>query len=143
MSPLEEKKYKIQDLIDLVASLRNEGVQSAQEHNTHASKETLDMFQAVNSRLDKLTDSFSMVSDIHNCIFGVNGVGGMAKDVKDTKEQALKTNGRVNRLEMWKQYIIGGLSIVSLIGLPLLWQLYTDVRTDSQIITAHMAQSQK
>lgn len=38
----------------------------------------------------------------------------------DTKDQAIKTNGRVNKLESWKSFMQGGLAIVTILLVPVL-----------------------
>lgn len=37
--------------------------------------------------------------------------------------QTTKTNGRVNRLEVWRGFVTGGLAIISIIVLPILFNL--------------------
>lgn len=57
-------------------------------------------------------------------------------------EQTKKTNGRVTKLEGWKNYIAGGMALFCLVGLPLLFMLFSDVRKDDTILKEHIAQAQ-
>lgn len=36
-------------------------------------------------------------------------------DLRDIKEQTLKTNGRVSKLERWRSYLAGGMAVIALI----------------------------
>lgn len=54
--------------------------------------------------------------------------------------QTTKTNGRVNALENWRNYIAGAIALFTIIGLPLLWTLIQDVRADSAAIQQLTAQ---
>lgn len=54
--------------------------------------------------------------------------------------QTLRTNGRVTKLEGWKNYIAGGIALFCIAGLPLMWILIQDVRADSDLINSHIAQ---
>lgn len=54
--------------------------------------------------------------------------------------QTCKTNGRVTKLEEWKFYIAGGMALFCLVGLPLVWILVQDVRSDGDLIKSHIAQ---
>jgi hypothetical protein len=40
-------------------------------------------------------------------------------DVKEIKEQTLRTNGRVGKLEIWRGIITGGLIVISAVVVPL------------------------
>jgi hypothetical protein len=44
-------------------------------------------------------------------------------DGKETKLQAKMTNGRVNKLENWRWFITGGLTLITVLLLPLLFIL--------------------
>lgn len=57
--------------------------------------------------------------------------------------QTVRTNGRVNKLEGWRQYIAGGLAITGLIGIPALWLIGREVIDNSKTITSHIAQDSK
>jgi hypothetical protein len=52
--------------------------------------------------------------------------------------QTTKTNGRVTKLENWKQYIAGGIALFCIVGLPLVWILINDVRESRSIIQSHI-----
>ena len=54
--------------------------------------------------------------------------------------QTTKTNGRVTKLENWKQYIAGGIALFCVIGLPMLWILISDIRTSGDLIKSHIVQ---
>lgn len=48
--------------------------------------------------------------------------------------QTTTTNGRVNKLENWKWFITGGISVITMIVVPLLtWALYVLSTIDTQI----------
>ena len=46
------------------------------------------------------------------------------QDIKESlariEAQTMKTNGRVNALEGWRMYMVGGLAVITFIGAPLL-----------------------
>jgi hypothetical protein len=54
--------------------------------------------------------------------------------------QTCKTNGRVTKLENWKQYIAGGIALFCIVGLPLVWILISDIRTSGDLIKSHISQ---
>ena len=61
--------------------------------------------------------------------------------------QTTKTNGRVtknedniNKLNSWKSYLAGGMALFCLIGLPTIWILIQNVKADSVLMRAHIAQ---
>jgi hypothetical protein len=54
--------------------------------------------------------------------------------------QTCKTNGRVSKLEDWRNYIAGGIALFCLIGLPMVWILINDVREGGDLIKEHIAQ---
>jgi len=49
--------------------------------------------------------------------------------------QTTKTNGRVSKLEDWRNYIAGGIALFCIAGLPLMWILVQDVRKSSEAIS--------
>jgi hypothetical protein len=55
--------------------------------------------------------------------------------------QTQRTNGRVTKLEGWRSYTAGGIAFFCLIGLPILWSLYNDLKKDDQLLTQHLAQT--
>lgn len=55
--------------------------------------------------------------------------------------QCLKTNGRVTALESWRNYIAGGLSLLCLIGLPMLWILIGDIKQSEKTLLNHVSQT--
>jgi len=60
------------------------------------------------------------------------------KDVKDSLklilEQTTKHNGRMTKVEAWKNVMIGGLAVLTVIVLPLLgWALTQLVNVDSRV----------
>lgn len=63
----------------------------------------------------------------------------VATPLSRIEAQTTKTNGRVTRLENWKSYIAGGLALLTIIGLPLLWMLVTDVRATKADIATRMS----
>ena len=60
--------------------------------------------------------------------------------VKQTHEQACKTNGRVTKLEAWRNYIGGGIALFCIFGLPMLWMLLNDVKASGDMIKVHVAE---
>jgi hypothetical protein len=54
-------------------------------------------------------------------------------------EQTQRTNGRVTKLEDWKQYMAGGIALFCIVGLPMLWILVNDVRSSGDLIKSHIA----
>jgi hypothetical protein len=61
--------------------------------------------------------------------------------------QVTRTNGRVSyaetnisNLQNWKNYIMGGLALLCLVGLPMIWLLVNDTRENKDLITKHVAQ---
>ena len=52
----------------------------------------------------------------------------LIKDIKldtaEIKEQVKKTNGRVNKLEVWRGFITGGLAIIGLIIIPIIFKMF-------------------
>jgi len=53
--------------------------------------------------------------------------------------QATKTNGRVTKLEAWRNYIAGGIALFCIVGLPMLWMLINDVKSSRDLINVHIA----
>lgn len=50
----------------------------------------------------------------------------MKRDIKtlignqlEIKEQVKKTNGRVARLEIWRSFVLGGLSVIAMLLIPM------------------------
>ena len=89
-----------------------------QTDHTKPSEKTMEMFNSLNGKIDS----------IHNALFGVEESGGLVKQINSIEEQTKKTNGRVNSLEGWKLYITGGMAVICLIGLPMMWVLLNDVK---------------
>lgn len=52
--------------------------------------------------------------------------------VTEIKAQTIKTNGRVGALESWKGFIIGGLSIITLLVIPLIASIIIRNMSDIQ-----------
>ena len=52
--------------------------------------------------------------------------------LKKILTQTTKTNGRVNRLENWRAYLVGAWAVVSFIVIPGLAYIYTQEKTDLQ-----------
>ena len=46
-------------------------------------------------------------------------------DISEIKSQVQQTNGRVDKLENWRWFITGGISILGLIVVPILIYLFT------------------
>ena len=55
--------------------------------------------------------------------------------------QTTRTNGRVTKLEEWRNYIAGGLALFCLVGLPMIWILINDVRESRDLINSYINQN--
>jgi hypothetical protein len=121
-----------QDECDRDTIIFNKGFESGQQHQ-HSSPETVRAIGDLKEKIDK----------IYFCLFGIaeDEQAGIVVMLKEIREQTRKTNGRVNALEGWRMYIVGGLAILTLIGLPMLWMLINDVRNDGDLIKSHIAQT--
>ena len=99
----------------------NKVIESYVAKNAHSkpSTETLEMIQDFNDKLQKL----------HDLLFGEDERDGVLTDIKNelitVREQTVKTNGRVSKLEMWRMFILGGLSIVTVLIVPLILYVLT------------------
>lgn len=63
--------------------------------------------------------------------------GDMEKALGRIEAQTTATNGRVSKLENWKYFISGGMSIITVIVVPLLaWALYVLVNIQGQVHSA-------
>lgn len=59
------------------------------------------------------------------------------KALERIEGQTAKTNGRVTKLEMWRSYIAGVVSVLVLLILPILaWAIFTLVNINHQIHNA-------
>jgi len=71
-------------------------------------------------------------------------IGSIKNDNKEQLDrielQTKKTNGRVNGLENWRSYVAGGLAVITIVGLPMLWILITDVKElrESKVISSNL-----
>lgn len=45
------------------------------------------------------------------------------KQLADIKEQTIKTNGRVSKLEGWQSFIKGGMAVITILLVPLLFMM--------------------
>ena len=54
-------------------------------------------------------------------------LGDIHQDIKEIKEMATKTNGRIKSLEIWRARIAGALIIISLILAPIVAQFATKI----------------
>lgn len=58
----------------------------------------------------------------------------IANSLSRIEIQTTTTNGRVNKLENWRWFITGGISVITIIVVPLLgWALYVLSNINSQI----------
>lgn len=58
----------------------------------------------------------------------------IANSLSRIEIQTTTTNGRVNKLENWRWFITGGISVLTMIMLPLLgWALYVLSNINSQV----------
>ena len=86
-------------------------------------KQEMDLkLEAVNSKID--TSHREVMSELES----------HAKVHTQLLEQVKITNGQVSSLQLWKAGIVGGLSILTMVLLPILsWALYTIVTLDDRI----------
>lgn len=56
--------------------------------------------------------------------------------LKDIKDQTTKTNGSVRNLQLWRQFILGGMTVLSVIVLPTLAFLSFQIIANSNHIAA-------
>jgi len=77
------------------------GVKAGVQH-TESSPETKIMFADIKGKLDGISNFHVDIKD----------------DLKDIKEQTTKHNGRMKKLEVWRGYITGAISVLILIVLP-------------------------
>jgi len=49
------------------------------------------------------------------------------QEVRELKEIAIKTNGRIKSLEIWRARILGGLSVITLILIPIVIQYLSKI----------------
>ena len=59
--------------------------------------------------------------------------------LKDVVERVTYTNGSVNDLKQWRQYIMGGLTVLMVIIIPVLGYLSYEVIQDANAIAALQA----
>lgn len=52
-------------------------------------------------------------------------VSDIKGDIQEIKEQTQRTNGRVSALEQWRWFILGGLTIISMLIVPILLRIAT------------------
>lgn len=67
---------------------------------------------------EKFTNIGEKMDDHFEALSGVLG---------EIKKQTTTTNGRVSKLERWQQFVLGGWAVFSLIVVPLLYWLGSEV----------------
>jgi len=71
----------------------------------------------------------------------------MFKEIQDTLQrietQTSRTNGRVTRLEMWRQYILGALAIISMVVIPIVLYLANQIIDVKTSISTQVADAVK
>lgn len=55
-------------------------------------------------------------------------INGIASDVVEIKDQTKKTNGRVSKLEGWRNFILGMATLFVVVVMPLLGILFENMR---------------
>lgn len=69
------------------------------------------------------TSLFKRMDDQDKVLDEING------DVKLTKAQAYKTNGRVSKLEWWRNAVIWGVGLLLALAVPILNFIKSEIRT--------------
>ena len=98
-------KLKSMDKIDQDTILYQQGFQAGVEHQK-MSPETARHFNELRTHNDQM---YKMIENMHTFMFGVpeeNNNGGFKRAVEELVIQTKKTNGRVNKLEVWKYGLI-------------------------------------
>ena len=54
-------------------------------------------------------------------------LGDISKDIKNLTEIAMKTNGRVRDLEMWRNRVVGALAVVTMLLIPIILQYVSKI----------------
>lgn len=55
----------------------------------------------------------------------------LKEDVRIIKEQTLRTNGRVNKLENWRWLLTGGMTIITMLVIPLIVYIWNTQNSSS------------
>lgn len=115
----DKKSYTKEDMQEMYEAGRKIG--KGEDHNLYASKETLQKFCEVNQKID---GNSKLTEEIHSAIFGVDNVGGLVKTIDRIEAQTIKTNGNVRALQIWKSCIIGGITVIVGVVIPLITFIY-------------------
>lgn len=63
--------------------------------------------------------------------------GDIRKDLKDIKTQTTLHNGRMSTMEKWQAYMTGGMTVLTLIVVPILgWALWVLINIQGQVHNA-------
>lgn len=57
----------------------------------------------------------------------------LSGDIKEIKAQTMKTNGRVNALENWSNFIKGGIAVICVLLVPILIYIVNQAYNQTQI----------
>jgi hypothetical protein len=119
---MEQEKLYTQEDMDKNYEI-GKRIGNGDNHNLYASKETLEKFCEVNTKIDVIS---CQTRDIHSAIFGVDNVGGLVKTVERIEAQTMKTNGSVRGLQIWKSFIVGGMAVITMIVIPMITFIFFD-----------------
>jgi hypothetical protein len=113
-----EARDYIQSNPDIANEIYNSGVQEGQSH-LEPSPKTMDCIHTIMENYKVLLEKFDNLKQAVDRNFSSNQE---AHD--EIKAYQQYTNGRVKSLEIWRSFILGGLSIITLLVLPMIVYIF-------------------